>query len=278
MKKILDDSEKMADSKKMDDGNDKLLTTDTVKQWLLEQAMAMGEFGFRTNWKPEEVFSHWAVNADTTVASSPTWEPDSDEAVVNEAEALVAEKDLLIRRMYMMNANRTLLAQVELEVHQSLLAAGKTQEDINRYIANHVNLRKKVVDLYKLEHPSDFPSPQHQETMLVMVIIAWKDSPVTKNVVLNTHASLEEIHRVLLETSKRATGTIEELMGIRAWEYQLVKGTCEERWVPLLNDADYRNMIKQVVVNDGAGIQAILKQVRRLLSIFINVNSNDDRF
>ena len=236
------------------------LTTDDVISWCLQQAFNLGQIKFSTAWQP-----------DKTIKSMPTAfnRPESPTTADHESDVQTAMEDgvkIWQREQEMfqlMRANRPLLIETEAVVHERLLAAGMSQETLKRYIAKKVGLRVKVADLYNLEHPE----PKAPATVAVKVLTPARErgSEMMKQVYLPLKGSLADTEAVLRDVTATILDGSPTHLGHGPWLYQLTdkrsRPLAGATRVPLLTDANYQGMLREMTKKETATPSAILVQV-----------------
>ena len=132
-----------------------IITTDTgvtppiysaedIIEWTLEEAHSMGEIGFTANFPDTAAnFSAWRCYLNVPR------EPVDDEQVLEDAaDAFHNDVMRMKKRCELMQKMPNLVAEAHSIVDAKLLAAGRLKP-----AGGDRELRQKVVELYKLEHP-----------------------------------------------------------------------------------------------------------------------------
>lgn len=227
-------------------------TVEDFIEWIEEEAFRMGGIGFRTEYaNPEEIFADFSM--------------DSSEGGFDKIDRLErcatigmmgihTEIAMMERRMQIMKANRPLLARTEVRLDKELLAAGKSQEDIDSYPNNERRLREKVMDLYALKHPNTYP----QRGIGAWVVLGPKlDRKIA--VTLPTDATLAEVCKLLDGTYASddylTVGWHKAPAEKRIWKYHLIikgqKSLVKPHSTRLLTDADYDHLIQEIKKKKG---------------------------
>lgn len=251
------------------DGQEQPTVEDFI-EWIEEECVRMGMLGFRTEYAdPEEIFAYSAMNASGGELDTAN---DLEQCATVEMMRVDKEIAMMERRMHIMRANKPLLARTEVHVDKALLAAGKTQEDINSYPNNEKRLHKKVMDLYTLKHPIPPITGPPRGVDAVLVLGEKLDRQVS--VTLPVKATLAEVCKLLDGTCASedylTVGWHKPPAEKRIWKYHLIakgqKSPIAPHSTKLLTDADYNHLIQQVQKKekDGHPRFAILTVVSRL--------------
>lgn len=200
-------------------GRPKLTMRDIVK-WQQEEAFALGEIGFHTNFpNPSDIFKPFKLGSDPSGEAQNPTDVENDAAMTAEMQDLHRRITGLQRRRQLMDADKALLSQTELDVTQKLRAAGVPEERLGP----DTTLRQKVVELVRLKLPE--PEPNF----------------VTVYVELSPTKGRSQV----LEINLRERGG--------AWKYQLVDRSRSRLLLitslPLENNLDFRGMLQQVSRN-----------------------------
>ena len=224
-------------------------TVEDIIEWVEEEAFRMGSLGYKSGYaNPEEIFAGCSMR-------SSVGDFEELDRLENCATTAMMETHTEItnmqRRMEIMKANRPLLARAEARVDRELLAAGKSQEDINSYPKSEKRLREKVRDLYTLRNPPTDP-PNGIDAWLLLGPKLDRRVPV----MLPLKAGLAEVCE-LLEGAYASDDYLfqgwhkpAEKGKMRVWKYHLILKGQQSTVLPhstqLLQDADYDHMIQQI--------------------------------
>lgn len=237
------------------------LTMRDIVSWLQEEAFSLGEIDFHTNFpNPSDIFKPFEIGPD------PSGEAQNPTDVENDVVMTATMQDLhmriagLYQRRQIMDANKALVSQTELDVTQKLRAAGVPEERLGP----DTTLRQKVVELVRLK----LPEPEPNFVTVYVEVSNTKGRGQVSEINLPLKASMAEVYALLAEV-------VVEMLLLRgftyerggAWKYQLVdRSRCRlllERSLPLETNLDYRGMLKQVSRNGNQNAPvAVLTQVR----------------
>lgn len=245
-------------------------TVEDFIEWIEEEGVRMGSLGFRTEYaNPEEIFANFPVNGSVEGFEEIN---GLEECATLEMIGIHKEIAMMERRMHIMKANRTLLARTEVQVDKRLLAAGKSQEDIDSYPNDEKRLRVKVMDLHALKHP--IPPITGPPRGIRALLMLGKKFDRRVSVTLPVNATLAEVCKLLDGTCASedylAVGWHKAPAEKRVWKYHLIAKGGKSLGVPhstrLLTDSDYQHLIQQFKKKKGGEeIQfAVLTPVSRL--------------
>ena len=232
------------------------LTMRDVILWQQEQAQHRGELGFTTNFpSPSDIFKPFTLDA------LPDHEPPADDRATLVAamqENHKATIQLHQRRMIMDEAG-PLLAKVELDVNQKLLAAGVSKQELTKK-----SLEQKIVQLVEFEEP---PPKENFAAVWVNVASTTEGRSHMLEVNLPLKACVADIYALLDEVVKALLaekGLSYE--GGGAWKYQLIDQSQShvlmDKSLPLKTDRDYESMLQRVwETSDAQAPVAVLTQV-----------------
>lgn len=250
----------------------------TVKdfiEWQEELSFRLGETGFTMgSWDPTKVFNFWTdlveneTGIDETQVSEDfdenfEFEPNLDQVL----EKNHGEITRMQQRMEMMQTNKPLFFKTKFEVQRSLLQAGKTQRDIEKYNEDNTPLRHQIMHLRKLEHPTP---PKPQDGVAVFIILGAK-AEHKKIINLPIKASFEEVYKLLESIRKSvmllgdhpATPPAKQKKPV--WRYRLIRGRPPLKPMSgptkLSCDADYRGMIRKITKSGAEPLTAAIQEV-----------------
>lgn len=224
-------------------------TVEDIIEWMEEEAFRMGSLGYTSGYaNPEEIFAGCSM-------SSSVGDFEEMDRLEHCATTAMMETHTEItnvqRRMKIMKANRPLLARAEAQVDRELLAAGKSQEDINSYPKTEKRLRAKVRDLYTLRNPPPDPPKGIDAWLLLGPKLDRRVS-----VMLPLEAGLAEVCELLENVCASEDSLSQgwhkpaEKGKMRIWKYHLIckgqQSTVMPHSTKLLQDADYDHMIQQI--------------------------------
>ena len=223
-------------------------TVDDFIEWVEEEAFRMGILGYRRGYAdPQEMFAGFSMNSSVGLLHEADRRGHCAITAMEETHAAIV---MMERRRQIMLSNLPLMASTEVRIDAELLAAGKSQEDIDRYPKKEGRLRQKVADLYALKHPQAQP-PRGIDGILMLGAKHERRIPVT----LPMEAPFAEVCDVLddicasddyLSVGWHQTPT--QTQGSQTiWKYHLTKKGQKPINVPsstrLLSDADYRDLV-----------------------------------
>lgn len=241
-------------------GGPKLTMRDIVK-WQQEEAFALGEIGFHTNFpNPSDIFKPFKVGSESSGKAQNPTDVENDAAVTAEMQDLHRRITGLQRRRQLMDADKALLSQTELDVTQELRAAGVPEERLGP----DTTLRQKVVELVRLKLPE--PEPNFVTVYVELSTTEGRSQVLEINLPLK--ASMTDIYALLDEVvvgMLSSRGFTYERGG--AWKYQLVDRSRSrlllKTSLPLENNLDFRRMLQEVSrKGDQNAPVAVLTQVR----------------
>lgn len=240
-------------------------TIDEIIQWHIEQAHCMGELGFTTNFPDAENFQHpgFDPNFDFNAVTSSLG--DLDRAV---NEMIKDYERVKCRATYIsFNQHQPLLKKTKEEVHRRLLAAGKTQEDIDDYNSSGTSLRDQISDLQRLKAGKK-PVQNTTEAWVHYWADAGRKQRQKYRINLQINGTLHHFHvdiAGLMDSLRDYSQRLEDFYDqSRPWRYQLVSrkhSLATAAFYPLTTEHDYRLLIQQ---NKKEGVTAVLTQVSRL--------------
>ncbi|KAL9613311.1 MAG: hypothetical protein Q9167_002132 [Letrouitia subvulpina] len=234
-------------------------TVDEIIQWHIEQAHCMGELGFTTNFPDAENFQHPGFDTNFNFDATTSSLGDLDQAVNEITEDYERVKS---RATYIIS-NPPLLEETKKEVHRRLLAAGKTQEDIDNYNNSGTSLRDQISDLERLKAGEE-PAPNTTEAWVHFWAGVGRKERQKYRINLQTNGTLHHflIGMVgLMDCLRNYSQRLEDFYDeSRPWRYQLVSKKhplATAAFNPLTTEHDYRLLIQQ---NKKEGVTAVLTQ------------------
>ena len=234
----------------------KPLTVRDIILWHQEQAQHRGELGFTTNFpNPSDIFKQ------ITIYPFSDHEPPADDRAALVAAMQENHKAIiqLHQRKTIMDAAGPLLAKSELDVNQTLLAAGVSEQELT-----NKSLGQKIVQLVEFEEP---PPKENFVAIWVNVASTTKGRSHMLEVNLPLKACVAEVYALLDEIVKALLAEIGfSYEGGGTWKYQLINQSQSlvlmEKSLPLETDRDYESMLQKVSeANDATPPVAVLTQV-----------------
>ncbi|KAI4174270.1 MAG: hypothetical protein LQ343_002408 [Gyalolechia ehrenbergii] len=232
---------------------------DDIIEWQHEQSLCLGETGYNTRFPTADFF------ATTPIANAPARDFDDPDLLENAVEDFTTEYERVIHRMEYMKANKPLLIETENEVHRRLLKAGKTQQDIGRYISKGTSLRHKIDDLYDLQD-RDSRSERNTLPALIYYGSVFNKRKTTINLPVDVSlAVFRDLVKVYLECIKDVNESLESIYyEDRPWKYQL-KSTAssvqvDETVLPLEIEYDYTNLVRKMKSPGSSAFILVLTQ------------------
>lgn len=219
---------------------------------------------------PEEYLKHWKIGRPTD--DGPQENSGSATVLKRFLNDAHNEETLAYRRADIVKADKALIQEVKLEVRRRLIAAGKSQQDIEGKIGKSPTLTAMITYLYEVENPK----PEGIRTIWCRVNTGLPGTDRLVPVRLLVKASLSEIYDLLRQfvytellcTSTKDISDQELDNVLSAWRYQPVveksKGRCilkDKAPVLLRHDSDYRDMIKMVRELDSKNLALLLTPV-----------------
>lgn len=261
----------MADLQKLSNANRSLSVEEAIA-WLTDAYLAVGAIGFTTDYiAPDEFLRNWKIIGRLN-DDGPQEDPSSSIVLERFLNDAYSGETLAYKRAALVNADKALKKEVKREIRRRLIAAGKSEEDIEGKIGKSPTLVPMVEYLYEVENPK----PEGIKTIWCRVNTGL---PGTDNLVpvrLPVKASLSDVHDLLRQfvstellcTSTKGISNKELDNVLSAWRYQIVteksKGKCTFRngsSVLLRDDSDYRDMVKKVPVLDSKNLTLLLTPV-----------------
>ncbi|KAL9046886.1 MAG: hypothetical protein Q9214_000401 [Letrouitia sp. 1 TL-2023] len=234
-------------------------TIDEIIQWHIEQAHCMGELGFTTNFPDAENFQHPGFDPKFDFNAVTSGLGDLDRAV-NE---MTKDYERVKSRATYITSNQPLLKKTKEEVHRRLLAAGKTQEDINNYNNSGTSLRDQILDLQRLRTRKG-PAQNTTEAWVHYWADASRRERRKYRINLQINGNLHDFHvdlAGLMDSIRDCSQMLEDIYDeSRPWRYQLVSkqhSLATAAFNPLVTEHDYQILIQQ---NMKEGVTAVLTQ------------------
>lgn len=226
--------------------NEALPSVDDIIEWQTEHSIEFGNIGWSKNFPEADFFTKgWDAAYANTANSAPRDMLATMDAALNE---LAIEQQRLLERMQYMEAHPERIREAELEVNRRLIQAGKTQQDIENYTADEEAFRRKVEDLYNLEHP---PPPRNGVDAYIEYGLA--DNRRLASIQLEIKGSLTEFLDDRKSHLARNKDMWEPLESIyyegSPWQYkwrpQDKSIDIKEKWFPLETQDDYNVLTKK---------------------------------
>ena len=249
-------------------------TVEDIIGWLEEQALHSGEFGFSTTWCPGEIL---AIASRRNVPKSSAAAPISDEIDMHTAlgHAVTDGK----RHKYlasMIQKNRGMLGETTKVVHERLLMAGMPEKELQKLDEQKVGLRTKIAMLQGLQNQRWKPGTG--ERFAVWLMTEEKIAMKKVKVFLPRRGNFAHFLAVLQDIWLATPFPDAELgqgfnFGTGAWIYrlvnkhsQIVAGTPR---VKLVDEFDYRDMVKQITKDGTETPTAVFWHVSRCLGVVL---------
>lgn len=240
--------------------------------WLIDAYLAVGAIGFSTDYiAPDEYLQNWQI-VNRPNDDGPQEDPSSSIVLERFLNDAYNGETLAFKRAALVNADKALKKAVKLEIRRRLIAAGKSEEEIEGKIGKSPTLVPMVEFLYEVETPK----PEGIKTIRCRVSTGLPGTERLVPVRLPAKASLSDIydllrqfvHTELLCTSTKGISDRELDNVLSAWRYQIVvekrKGKCtfkDGSSVLLRDDSDYRDMVKKVPDLDSKNLTLLLTPV-----------------
>ena len=256
---------KMAHENKVD--QDEIPTPEDVIGWLQEEAFNSGMIGFSAVFQPERITELTYLDLE----SEPT-EPCRQYTVVDGMRAGHAAWEHEQRIHRKMKEHGDVVKKAEAIIEERLLAAGMNEKDLSNLKSKRGSAHLKVAELYKLQYPP-VKGPKRVKVQLLRQTETGTD---LRDAYLSVDDSLDDLKPILNSLSATMSSRGEHIpnVGTGPWLYQLVEigsrrvsRTIAGQYpkVPLLADADYRDMIRELTRKGTKTPSATLYQVMFVL-------------
>ena len=243
--------------------HDEIPTPEDVIGWLQEEAFNNGMIKYSAVFQPEKIteLTYFDLKSRST-------EPCRQYTVVDGMKAGHAEWEHEQRIHKKMKEHSDVVKKAEAIIEQRLLGAGMSEKDLGQLKSNRGSARLKVAELYKLENPP-VEGPRRVKVQLLRQTETGTD---LRDAYLSVDDSLDDLKPILNSLSATMSSRGEHVpnVGTGYWMYQLVEigsrrvsKTTAGQYpkVPLLVDADYRDMIRQITRKGTKTPSATLYQV-----------------
>lgn len=236
----------------------KIPTVDEAIEWMKEQNVRLGRFGFSHGRFPtSDFFKDMSVGWFASLSAS-------DNDVVSAMEQMHADINRVKQRAEVLGVNEPLLESVNVEVSRRILAMSSSPEDTKR-LGRPLNLRRKIDLLQALEQP--IPDPPTDSVVGYVSLKPLARHTVQVNLPLD--ASVAEVYNLLKGLLQTEKATLFEPAGKTYkeptfWTYRFVVGSTPDFTKPaepLSSDIDYRIMISEI----------IRKRIPRLTSVLLEM-------
>ncbi|KAL8899449.1 MAG: hypothetical protein Q9207_006197 [Kuettlingeria erythrocarpa] len=217
-----------------------------IINWQTEYSIDFGHIGWSRN-HPKAEFSTKNKNAAyaNAASSAPSDLLAMMDAALNEE---AAKQKCMLECMQYMEAHPERVKEAELEVNSRLLQAGKTQLDIESYVDDEEVFRRKVEDLYNIEHP-----PPPRDGVDAYIEYGLADNRRLASIQLEIKGSLNEFLNDRESHLARHKDIWEPLESIyyegSPWQYkwkpQDKSIEFKEKWFPLETQHDYSVLTKK---------------------------------
>ncbi|MCJ1439317.1 hypothetical protein MMC27_008709 [Xylographa pallens] len=246
---------------------DEIPTPEDVIGWLQEEAFNNGMIKYSAVFQPERITELTYLDLE----SGPT-EPCRQSIVVDVMKTRHAEWEHEQRIHKKIKEHSDVVKKAETILEQRLLAAGMSEKDLGHLKSKRGSARLKVAELYKLQH-LPVEGPRRVKAQLLRQTETGTD---LRDAYLSADDTLDDLKPVLNSLSATMSSRGEHIpnKGTGPWMYQLVEigsrrlsKTTAGQYpkVPLLVDADYRDMIREISRKGTKTPSATLYQVTFVL-------------
>ena len=239
-------------------------TADEAIKWITDSMLAAGMIGFSDEYTaPEELAKGWTIGpADE--------EPQEIPGSALEMDRLLKESDaqekLMDERLRFINGNKVLRNEAKQEIRRRLFEGGMSESDIQEKLGASPTILTMMQCLYEVQTPKTTAA----KTISCQIRTGLPGTVDLVPVKLPVDASFETINDLLRDfvsselLCASAKGVSKEELEniISAWRYQLIVEKPNGRFahkvktrVPLTHDADYREMVREVM---DAGKQVLI--------------------
>ncbi|MCJ1291719.1 hypothetical protein MMC34_003264 [Xylographa carneopallida] len=254
-------------SQKNKDNHDDIPTPEDVIGWLQEEAFNSGMIEFSAVYQPDNVTELTYCELESSPA-----ETHRQYTVIDAMKAGHTKWEHEQRIHQKMKEHSEVVKNAEAIIEQRLLAAGMSEKDLNHLRSKRGSARLKVAELYKLQNPP-VKGPKRVKIQLLRQTETGTD---LRDAYLSVDDSLDDLKPILNSLSATMSCRGEHIpnLGTGPWLYQLVEvgsrrvsRTIAGQYpkVPLLADADYRDMIREITRKETKTPSATLYQESTLL-------------
>ena len=254
-------------SQKNKDNHDDIPTPEDVIGWLQEEAFNSGMIEFSAVYQPDNVTELTYCELESSPA-----ETHRQYTVIDAMKAGHTKWEHEQRIHQKMKEHSEVVKNAEAIIEQRLLAAGMSEKDLNHLRSKRGSARLKVAELYKLQNPP-VKGPKRVKIQLLRQTETGTD---LRDAYLSVDDSLDDLKPILNSLSATMSCRGEHIpnLGTGPWLYQLVEvgsrrvsRTIAGQYpkVPLLADADYRDMIREITRKETKTPSATLYQVTSAL-------------
>ncbi|KAL9581915.1 MAG: hypothetical protein Q9212_003609 [Teloschistes hypoglaucus] len=234
-------------------------SVDDIIDWHIEQCHDLGELGYSINPPTIEEFN---ANILTNPSPPPFWDDplDEDDLAELEKEALNDLNEDINRteeRNEYIRTHPALIAETQQEVHRRLVAAGKSQSEIDCYDTEQTPLRLRILDLHNHENGWFLGDKK-----TVPASLRYFDGSIQRStrINLNPRDSLSEFERNAKGCLQSLQNPYRKLEDIyhegRPWRYGLQPATqaspVGKDFCTLRSARDYQNLISMVLTHGSA--------------------------
>ena len=213
-------------------------TPNDIISMIEEQLLSVGEIGFGFTWKAE-----LAISFDPSLPGLDTLATlDEDVDCLSSAiDEGIATWNRAVEISHIMQDNIHLVDQTVVVVHERLLEAGMSQQDMNELIADKVGLRDMIAALYQLQHPK----PEEPEEIAAWV---FAENHMQKLVRFPVDGTFSDMTTILHDVLTTMPDTHSRVDAPSQWLYVALNGRGRVKngtpRLPLLSDLDYREMTR----------------------------------
>lgn len=231
-------------------------SVDDIIDWNLEHATYLGESGYTTDFPTLESLNFQpSANTDS---NEDVMLRDSDwpDILQNAVEDLTSDYNRVKSQTEYLKANRNDLTDTQLEVHRRLLAAGRTQRDVDRIKAEKSSLRRRIVGLHELENGT---GKQSEKAISGWICYGAESDRRNAQINLDPKGSLTQFERcakVYMECLKGPFVRLQEIYHEdRCWKYRLrpvvESKMVREDFFELQTERDYEHMVRSALGHSG---------------------------
>ena len=248
-------------------------TAEDVIQWYQERAWRTGAIGFtQDSGGPQDLFKDWEPKGapDPGLSYTPAGAFDLTTIVERiQMDDNLADK-MHKERMQKVSKDTSLQAEVRHEVRRRLMEAGKSEQEMAESTANMTSLTMMTAYLYNVEHPPPSSGLRYKAFVYTNFRGTKRPTPIhlsPKDDLPELIASLKEFVVAKAESTGKPIMDGEDLGFVDAWRYKMAvprNGSLKlpnTAWIPLIDECDYRIMVRKASSHGGQGSVLVLMPV-----------------
>ena len=227
-----------------------------------EQAASLGVVGLSSTFQPLKIVQ--AISFNEKAANDIQHREHTANNLMIEAERQLIHDSSITRQVQDIMLNHpSVLKKADEVINKRLLAAGTEPKLLEVWKVINAPLQMRIVKLHELEHPAA-KSPRRVK---VFFLRQTQTSTEMEEIYLPINVSLNILHAALrsLSATIDCSGQLIRSRGSGPWMYKFVNTKRElisGDMRPLVVDADYRTLMKEMTKKNSSNTSACIFQVR----------------